>query len=145
MNELTEAVEEYKKTKDSKSFVKVQRLSRGLTENILKIYKINYFPKLEIEEIRDNCNSVILIKAINTFNSERANFSTHFVWKLKSHVNCERKKLLRRKNILNAIQIHDLLTAVHDDAKLRYSEIINKINKVLYNRKSKCMCEIFGI
>jgi DNA-directed RNA polymerase specialized sigma subunit len=150
-DELTDHVVSYQENQENETFKKVMRLSEGLINKVFNYYQMNNFPKNIVEEVKDDCKTIKLIEAIDKYDKNRgAAFSTHYVWKLKSFVNCERKKLLRRKMLLRCYDIdkyteNNILPeerAVGEE-ECKKSVNINSYNINLYNRKQRIMHELF--
>lgn len=111
IDKLTVAVLEYqlrrKRVKKEDAFREIIDLSTGLIYMVMKYYYMGMFPKLIQEEIINECKSIILLKAVSSFDEERgARFSTHYVWKLKSYIRSKKEFYKRRYKVVTAISLN---------------------------------------
>jgi hypothetical protein len=95
--ELTKRVEEYKSTNNQALLPGIISLSDGIIGSVFKYYGMMDFPPLILEDIKQDCSSVVLLKALNNFDlAKKSAFSTYYTWKLKSFIRCRKHYYLRR-------------------------------------------------
>ena len=79
--------------------------SEGLIWTVMKFYNMYYFPKLIQEEVVEDCKTIILLRAIEGFNSSKGRFSTYYTWKLKSFIRYRQHFLLKRKKLVEHLSL----------------------------------------
>lgn len=116
--ELTNLVIQYKTTKDQKLLNQIKEKSVGLVYNAFMYYKISSFPENILSEIRDDCQSFVLLKAIEAFDIEKkTEFSTFYTWRLRSHVRSKRGYYMRRGKLVFSVQSMDADRGTASDNK----------------------------
>jgi hypothetical protein len=105
-DKLTNKVLEYQSTRSNEAFDTLANLSEGLIYGVAKFYHLEILPRAIQEEIINDCKSIILLKAVNSFDVIRgAKFSTHYVWRLKSHIRSKKEFYQRRYQLINALSL----------------------------------------
>jgi hypothetical protein len=105
-DKLTNKVLEYQSTRSNEAFDTLANLSEGLIYGVAKFYHLEILPRAIQEEIINDCKSIILLKAVNSFDVIRgAKFSTHYVWKLKSYIRSKKEFYQRRYQLINALSL----------------------------------------
>jgi len=105
--QLTQAVIHYKIEPSDVELKEIMRLSLNLVHKVLQRYNVYKHLSLDIaEQIKENCTSLILLKCIKSFNSNKeTEFSTHYTWWLSSHVRCEHNNYMRRREINSGVPL----------------------------------------
>jgi len=144
-DKLTGAVLEYQTTKSNDSFNELANLSEGLIYMVMKYYHMEMFPRLIQEEIINECKSIRLLKAVNSFDSEKGTkFSTHYVWKLKSYIRSKKEFYQRRYKLIHAISLDARIAGGAGDREVKLKDKLHNFNESTKSRIQKEIRDIFN-
>ena len=148
IDKLTTAVLEYqlrrKKVKKEEAFREIVDSSTGLIYMVMKYYYMDMFPKLIQEEIINECKSVILLKAVCSFDEERGTrFSTHYVWKLKSYIRSRKEFYKRRYKVVTAISLDAQIAGGGENNTISLEDKLGTFNTSTKVRVNKEISRLF--
>ena len=81
-NRISELVNEYLKTNKE---ILLKDLLIELDYFVRKLIRNYSFPKVDIEDIKQECLSIILLKSLKGYKKRKARFSTYYHWQLRSY------------------------------------------------------------
>ena len=125
--QLTTRVLEYKNSRDSRTMKDILTLTHSLVYRIFQRYTSYYdMPKDIREHILTEGSTSVLLKCIDSFDqSKGTQFSTHYVWWLRSYFNDRREFYERRVKVLKTISIEEL---TEDELEVRMSSWKSRTN-----------------
>lgn len=144
IDKLTTAVLEYQLTNQNELFTEIFSLSMGLIYMVMKYYHMEMFPRIIQEEIVNECQSIRLLKAVESFDANRGTrFSTHYVWKLKSYIRSKKEFYQRRHKIINAISLDARIAGGGTNNEITMADKLHTFNRGMKSRISKEIKNVF--
>lgn len=135
--DLTQLVITYQDTRSPKIFNNLIQLTPGLCNKVLGQYGMFDSHPEALENLRSECETILLLEAIETFDRTRgAAFSTHYTWQLKSYVMNKSRQYFRRKNLYHAISFQQPVS--EDNANL-IEESVSNCTCTSFSRKKRLM------
>lgn len=141
-DKLTPLVLEFKDTNDNEIFSQLMKESEGLIWTVMKYYRMYYFPKLIQEEVVEDCKTIILLRAIGGFDSNKGRFSTYYTWKLKSFIRYRQHFLLKRKKLVGHLSLEQEISGKEH---MSLKDFVHNFDLVLKQKCSKEMGKIFNL
>lgn len=106
---LTDLVLEYQQTKNQVVLKEIYEKTKKLVWGTIKYYGMFNYPPVVVEDIVDDCRSLVLIKAVDRYDCSRgAKFETFYVWWLRSHVLSRKGYYTRRQRIMLTPSIDEM-------------------------------------
>jgi hypothetical protein len=142
--ELNEIIIRYKSTKKDRDLLEIINLTRSLITSIMGKYNMRIFPPHIYDDVFETCSSIILLDAIEKYQSDRGSFSTWFTYKLMSYIQGKKRDNKKRSLLHNAKPFKEVLD-IHDgesDPDYIYPHI-TPTEKRTYAKKQKLMNDCF--
>jgi hypothetical protein len=142
---LTELVKQYQESKDTRLLSKIRSLSSGLIGAVYRYYGMLHFPQTILEDITEDCQSLVLVKALEAYKPEKkAEFSTFYTWRVKGHVSARKNYLLRRAAVLLNTTSLDAKFAGSDRTLHDYTGASTNSHRIIGKYKKK-LARLFNV
>lgn len=130
--QLTNLVIDFKENSSANNFIQISKLTSLLVYNILRQYNMLDEDPATVEDIREDCRTIVLIKAINSYDKTRgASFCTHYVWQLRSYVRWKRNVYYKRTALLKALSLNQKM---NQDNEATLAEVTTKLTPTTTSR-----------
>jgi len=131
LDSLTELVIKYKEGPTDKLISNIY-YSKSIKKMVWGVFKyygiINSFPLTILENLEEDCRSLVLLKCIKRYDlAKKASFGTFFTWWCMSHVRNIKMQHLKREPLLNAISLNRNVYNGHEGTKIE--DIVTNFNE----------------
>jgi DNA-directed RNA polymerase specialized sigma subunit len=101
MLDLSILVMNYRESGEEAILGEVYKRTKKLVWGVVNSYKMARYPLVVLEDIVEDCRSLVLLKSIERYDPTRgAKFETFYTWWLRSHVQAKKGWYIRRNNVM---------------------------------------------